>query len=58
VIVKSATGCVSASQQVIITTVTDVTKPVPNIASLPVLTGECSVTVTTIPTATDNCVGM
>jgi gliding motility-associated-like protein len=36
----------------------DITAPVPNVASLPNLTGECSVTVTTIPTSTDNCVGL
>jgi uncharacterized repeat protein (TIGR01451 family) len=31
--------------------------PVPDAASLPTLTGECSVTVTATPTATDNCAG-
>ena len=35
----------------------DVTAPVPNMATLPDLTGECSVTVSSSPTATDNCVG-
>ena len=35
----------------------DVTVPVPDVASLPNVTGECSVTVSTAPTATDNCVG-
>ncbi|MDT5156631.1 MAG: large repetitive protein [Acidobacteriota bacterium] len=36
--------------------VTDSAPPVPNVVSLPTLTGECSVTVTP-PTATDNCAG-
>ncbi|TCJ14349.1 HYR domain-containing protein [Flaviaesturariibacter flavus] len=38
-------------------TVMDNSAPVPNIASLPVLNGQCSVTATA-PTATDNCSGM
>ena len=37
--------------------VSDVTKPVPDMAQLPELTGECSVTVTAVPTATDGCAG-
>ncbi len=36
--------------------VKDVAAPVPNIATLPNATGECSVTLT-VPTATDNCAG-
>ncbi|HLN74095.1 MAG TPA: hypothetical protein VK205_12425, partial [Prolixibacteraceae bacterium] len=43
----------TANQNVI---VDDVTHPVPDMASLPDATGECSVTVTA-PTATDNCKG-
>ncbi|MGC4041545.1 MAG: T9SS type B sorting domain-containing protein [Flavobacterium sp.] len=35
----------------------DVTKPVPNLAILPAITGDCNTIVTTIPTATDNCAG-
>ncbi|MCX6294595.1 MAG: T9SS type A sorting domain-containing protein [Bacteroidetes bacterium] len=35
----------------------DTIAPVADLASLPDITGECSVTVSTIPTATDNCVG-
>jgi len=35
----------------------DVTAPVPDVAILPDLTGECTVTVATVPTATDNCSG-
>ncbi len=37
--------------------ISDVTKPVPDVAELPEITAECSVTITTIPTATDGCVG-
>jgi Zinc carboxypeptidase len=36
--------------------VTDTTAPVPNVTSLPTITGQCSATVTA-PTATDNCMG-
>ena len=36
--------------------VTDSAPPVPNVAALPTLTGECSVTAVA-PTATDNCAG-
>ncbi|MES2332510.1 MAG: LamG-like jellyroll fold domain-containing protein [Bacteroidota bacterium] len=57
VIVRSATNCLSVAQQVTVGTVPDLIKPVPDIASLPVLTGECSVTVSGVPTATDNCTG-
>lgn len=35
----------------------DVTAPVPTVSNLSTLTGECSVTVATAPTATDNCAG-
>jgi len=35
----------------------DVTAPVADLDPLPNATGECSVTVTTVPTATDNCEG-
>jgi hypothetical protein len=35
----------------------DQTPPVPNLANLPILTGEASVTVNSYPTATDNCAG-
>ncbi|MCI5125441.1 MAG: hypothetical protein D3925_13445 [Candidatus Electrothrix sp. AR5] len=38
-------------------TVVDNLPPVPNVASLPQVTGECSATVTAAPTATDNCAG-
>ena len=36
----------------------DTIPPVPDIANLPTLTGECSVNVTTTPTATDNVDGL
>lgn len=35
----------------------DVTPPSPDMALLPDITGECSVTLSAIPTATDNCAG-
>jgi hypothetical protein len=57
IVVKSNTSCVSASQPVTVSTVPDVTKPVPDVATLPVITGECSAGVSSAPTATDNCVG-
>jgi gliding motility-associated-like protein len=43
----------TANQNVI---VKDITAPVPDVADLPAITGECSATVTA-PTATDNCKG-
>jgi len=39
-------------------TVSDTTKPVPNAATLADVTGECSATITSAPTATDNCAGI
>ncbi|HFA50560.1 MAG TPA: HYR domain-containing protein [Bacteroidetes bacterium] len=38
--------------------VDDVTAPVPDVATLPDVTGECVATVTSVPTATDNCEGV
>lgn len=38
-------------------TVNDVTAPLADIANLPDLTAECSILISTIPTATDNCAG-
>jgi beta-lactam-binding protein with PASTA domain len=35
----------------------DTSPPVPDLASLPTVTGECSAQITSIPTATDNCAG-
>ena len=40
-----------------IVTVVDETPPAPDVATLPAVTGECSATITTSPTATDNCAG-
>jgi hypothetical protein len=38
-------------------TVVDNSKPVPNMANLPTITGQCKATVNSAPTATDNCAG-
>lgn len=35
----------------------DIESPIPNIVSLPILTGDCNTVITTIPSATDNCSG-
>jgi hypothetical protein len=40
-----------------IVAVTDNEVPVPDVANLPIVTGECSATVTAAPTARDNCAG-
>ena len=45
---------VTQTQNVI---VQDVTPPVPDEPALPDVSGECSATITTVPTATDNCAG-
>src|SRR5207249_9174409 len=37
--------------------VTDTIAPVPNVATLPNATGQCSATIAAAPTATDNCSG-
>ncbi|MCZ2460561.1 MAG: HYR domain-containing protein, partial [Chitinophagales bacterium] len=41
-----------------IVTVVDNQAPVPNVVNLPTLTGYCSVSVNTVPVATDNCNGL
>nr|WP_294988984.1 LamG-like jellyroll fold domain-containing protein [uncultured Sediminibacterium sp.] len=51
--VTDASGNIATATQAV--TVKDQTAPVPNVATLPDINGECSVTVTTIPKATDNC---
>lgn len=51
-----ANGNTSSQTQTV--TVQDVTAPVPNAASLPTVNGQCSATITTAPTATDNCTGV
>jgi hypothetical protein len=48
-------GNTSTQEQRVI--VDDVTAPVPDDETLPDVTGECSVTITSTPTATDNCAG-
>lgn len=47
-------NAVTQTQTVI---VQDVTAPVPDEATLPDVSGECSAAITTVPTATDNCAG-
>ncbi|URC11785.1 T9SS type A sorting domain-containing protein [Flavobacterium sp. B183] len=56
--VTDANGC-TAPLSVTLTTTPDVTPPVPNVATLPVITGACAVLSAQIPvpTATDNCSG-
>ncbi|MEP7171068.1 MAG: T9SS type A sorting domain-containing protein, partial [Bacteroidota bacterium] len=48
-------GNISTQNQTVI--VHDITAPVPNVASLPNITGQCSAAVTIAPKATDNCAG-
>jgi len=36
----------------------DIEAPIPDLATLPAITGDCNTTVTTIPTATDACAGI
>lgn len=38
--------------------ISDNTPPVPQVSSLPVITGNCSAEITTVPTALDNCTGI
>ncbi len=49
-------GNTSTQLQTVI--VDDVTAPLPDMASLPTITGECSASVLEAPTATDNCEGI
>ncbi|MES2006130.1 MAG: T9SS type A sorting domain-containing protein [Bacteroidota bacterium] len=49
-------GNTSTQNQTVI--VKDNMAPVPTIATLPTITGQCSATVTDVPTALDNCAGM
>ncbi|MGD8535939.1 MAG: DUF1565 domain-containing protein [Candidatus Aminicenantes bacterium] len=48
-------GNITEQTQTVI--VEDKTPPVPDVATLPTLEGECSVEITTAPTASDNCAG-
>ena len=41
----------------VVITVTDTTKPIPDVSNLPDISTECRATITTMPTATDACVG-
>gem|GEM_PF-513094 len=54
--VTDVSGNTATATQTVL--VKDVTAPVPNVATLPDITAECNVTVTTIPRATDNCSGL
>jgi hypothetical protein len=49
-------GNISTQTQKVI--VKDVTAPVPSLGSLPTVTGECSASISSAPTAMDNCAGM
>ena len=49
-------GNITTQPQTVI--VKDVIAPKPVVSNLPTITGQCSVTVTTVPTANDNCVGI
>lgn len=53
--VDDGNGGTDSDQVVVI--VQDVTPPLPNLASLPTINGECSANITVIPTATDICAG-
>jgi len=55
VTVSATDVCGNLATATFTVTVEDQTPPVPSIADLPVLKEECSLTVTTKPTATDNC---
>ncbi len=48
-------GNVSTQTQKVI--IDDISKPMPDLNALPILKGECSVSVSSAPTATDNCAG-
>lgn len=52
-----ASGNTSSQDQTINVTGTDTTPPVPDVATLPTITDECSATVPSAPTATDDCDG-
>jgi hypothetical protein len=50
-------GSLSASCSTSVTVAPDATPPLPDLLVLPVITGGCEATVTTVPTATDACGG-
>jgi hypothetical protein len=49
-------GNASSQSQTVI--VDDTIAPVPNVATLPTVTGQCSASISSAPTATDNCAGL
>jgi len=59
VLITDANNC-TFTQNVTITTIQDVTAPVPNVANLPAISNYCSILPAqiAIPTATDNCSGI
>lgn len=48
----------ASAEATALVTVYDETAPVPDLAALPTLTGQCSVEIPAAPTATDNCAGL
>ena len=54
-LISSNSGC-NGTQSVVVT-IGDTAAPIPNLANLPDITGNCQTTISTIPTATDNCAG-
>ncbi|MEN2401101.1 T9SS type A sorting domain-containing protein [Flavobacterium sp. MC2016-06] len=59
VTITDANGC-TLTKSIVISTIPDVTAPVPNVATLPSINNYCSILASNIPipTATDNCVGI
>ncbi|MBK9355884.1 MAG: choice-of-anchor L domain-containing protein [Bacteroidales bacterium] len=57
VVITDDNGC-TLTQSFTVATINDILAPVPDVASLPAVTGECSASVLTAPTATDNCSGI
>jgi uncharacterized repeat protein (TIGR01451 family) len=53
---SDAAGNTATQNQTVVVTA-DIAGPIPDLAALPAVTGECSATVTEVPTATDNCSG-
>ena len=45
------------SSDTVVVTVQDTTAPIPDVQPLPTVRGECSAKISSVPTATDNCVG-
>lgn len=51
-------GCGNVTMQTQVVVVIDNTAPVPNVAQLPVIQNNCNVSISSMPTATDNCKGL